>query len=108
MPYEATQHGWVIVKNSDKMWSTGEENDNPLQYSFLENPMNSMKRKKYMTLEDELQGQKVSNMLLGKSGGQLLIAPERMKRLGQSGNVDQLWMCLVVKVKFNAVNNNTA
>ena len=61
-----------------------------------------------MTLEDEFQGQKVSNMLLGKSGGQLLIAPERIKRLGQSGNVDRLWMCLVVKVKFNAINNNIA
>ena len=108
MPYGATQHGWVIVKNSDKMWSTGEENDNPLQYFFLENPMNSMKRKKYMTLEDEPQGQKVSNMLLGKCGGQLLIAPERMKRLGQSGNGDQLWVCLVVKVKFSAVSSNIA
>ena len=61
-----------------------------------------------MTLEDEPQGQKVSNMLLGKCGGQLLIAPERMKRLGQSGNGDQLWVCLVVKVKFSAVNSNIA
>ena len=108
MPYGATQHGWVIVKNSDEMWSTGEENDNPLQYSFLENPMNSMKRKKYMTLEDELQGQKVSSVLLGKSGGQLLIAPERMKRLGQSRNSALLCMCLVVKVKFDAAKNNIA
>ena len=32
------------------------------------------------------QGLKLSNMLLGKSGGQELIAPERMKRLGQSRN----------------------
>ena len=31
-------------KSSDKTWSTGEENDKPLQYSCLENPMNSMKR----------------------------------------------------------------
>ena len=31
-------------------------------------------------------GWKVSNMLLGKIGGQLLIAPERMKQLGQSMN----------------------
>ena len=53
-------------------------------------------------------GQKKSNMLLGKSRGQLLIAPERMKWLGQSGNNAQLWMCLVVKVKFNAVKNNIA
>ena len=61
-----------------------------------------------MTLEDEFQGQKVSNMLLGKSGGQLLIAPERMKKLGQSGKDAQLWMCLVVKVKPNAVKNSIA
>ena len=41
----------------------------------------------------------MSDMLLGKSGGQLLIAPERMKRLGQSGNNAQLSMCLSVKKK---------
>ena len=41
-------------------------------------------------------------MLLGKSREQLLIAPERMKRLGQSGNDTRLWMCLVVKVKSDA------
>ena len=38
-------------------------------------------------------GQNVSNMLLGKVGEQLAIAPERMKLLGQSGNDTQLWMC---------------
>ena len=37
-----------------RMQSTGEGNDKPLQYSCLENPMNSMKRKKDMTLKDEL------------------------------------------------------
>ena len=36
------------------MWSTGEGNGKPLQYSCLENPMNSMKRQKYMTLKNEL------------------------------------------------------
>ena len=40
-------------------------------------------------------GQKVSNMLLGKSGGQLPTAPERMKLLGQNRNSTQLWMCWV-------------
>ena len=40
--------------SSDKMWSTGEGNGKPLQYSCLENPMNSMKRQKGMTLKDEL------------------------------------------------------
>ena len=39
---------------SDKMWSTGEGNGKPLQYSCLENPMNSIKRPKDRTLKDEL------------------------------------------------------
>ena len=43
-----------MVESSDKMWSTGEGNGKPLQYSCLENPMNSMKRQKAMTLKDEL------------------------------------------------------
>ena len=46
--------------------------------------MNSMKRQKDMTSEDyHPPGQKVSCVLMGKSRGQLLIAPERMKRQGQ-------------------------
>ena len=36
------------------MWSTGEGNGKPLQYSCLENPMNSMERQKDRTLKDEL------------------------------------------------------
>ena len=51
-------------------------------------------------------GPKVFNMLLGKGRGQLQIALVRMKRLGQSRNVVQLWICLVVKVKSDALNNN--
>ena len=42
-----------MVERSDRMWSTGEENGKPLQYSCLENPMNSMKRQKDRTLKDE-------------------------------------------------------
>ena len=49
-----TQDGQVMVERSDRMWSTGEGNGKPLQYSCLENSMNSMKRQKYRTLEDEL------------------------------------------------------
>ena len=52
--------------------------------------------------------QKVSNMLLGKSRGQLLIYPERMKQLGQSGNGAQLWMCLIEKVNSDSIKNNIA
>ena len=54
MPCRATQDGWVMVESSDKVWSTGEGNDKPLQYSCLENLMNSMKRQKDRTLKDEL------------------------------------------------------
>ena len=54
MPCGATQNGWVVVKRSDRMWPTGEGNGKPLQYSCLENPMNSMKRQKDRTLKDEL------------------------------------------------------
>ena len=43
-----------MVETSDKKWSTGEGNGKPLQYSGLENPMNSMKRQKDRTLKDEL------------------------------------------------------
>ena len=48
----ATQEGRVMVERSDRMWSTGEGNDKPLQYSCLENPVNSMKRQKDRTLKD--------------------------------------------------------
>ena len=40
----ATQDRQVMVERSDRMWSTGEGNGKPLQFSCLENPMNSMKR----------------------------------------------------------------
>ena len=54
MPGRATQDGWVMVDSSAKMWSTGEGNGKPLQYSCLENPMNSMKRQNDRTLKNEL------------------------------------------------------
>ena len=43
-----------MVESSDKTWSTGEGNGKPLYYSCLENPMNSMRRRKDRTLKDEL------------------------------------------------------
>ena len=50
----ATQDGRVMMESSAKMRSTGEGNGKPLQYSYLENPMNSMKRQKDRTLKNEL------------------------------------------------------
>ena len=42
------------MESSDKMWSTGEGNSKPLQYSCLENPMNSMKRQNDRIPKEEL------------------------------------------------------
>ena len=43
-----------MVERSDRMWSTGQGNGKPLQYSYLENPMNSMKRQNNRILKEEL------------------------------------------------------
>ena len=43
-----------MVERSDSMWSTGEGNGKPLQYSCLENPMKSMRRKNDRILKEEL------------------------------------------------------
>ena len=75
------------------------------QYSCIENPMNSMKRQNDRILKEELPG------LVGAQYPTEMsreIAPEGMKRLSQSRNNAQLWMCLVVKVKSDAVKNNIA
>ena len=87
------------------MWSTGEGNGKPLQYSCLESPMNSVKRQKDMTLKDELPGSVDALMLLEISGE---ITQERMKRQSQSENNTQLRMELVMEVKFNTVKKNIA
>ena len=52
MPCRATQDGWIMVESFVKTWSTGEGNGRPLQYSCLENSVNSMKRQKDTTLKD--------------------------------------------------------
>ena len=67
--------------------------------------MNNMMRQEDRTLQDELSRSVGVQYATGKSRE---IAPERMKRLSQSRNNTQLWMCLVVKVKSDAVKNNIA
>ena len=42
-----------MVGTSDKMWSTGEGNGKPLQYSCLEKPINSIKRQNDRILKEE-------------------------------------------------------
>ena len=67
--------------------------------------MNSMKRQNERILKGAFPRSVGVPYLLEKSGD---IAPDGMKRLSQSGNNTQLWMCLVVKVKSDAIKNNIA
>ena len=91
----ATQDGRVMVESSGKMWSTGEGNGKPLQYSCLENPMNSMKRQHDKTLKDELPRLVDAQYA---TGDQWRNTPERMKRWSQNetnkqtNKNTQLWM----------------
>ena len=50
----ATQDGWVMMERSDRMWSIGEGNCKPFQYSCHENPMKSMKTQNDGILKEEL------------------------------------------------------
>ena len=77
MPCRATQDGQVMVESSDKTWSTGEGNGKKHQYSYLENPMNSMKRQKDRTLKDEFP-RSVGAPYATEDSGEL--TPERTKR----------------------------
>ena len=74
-------------ERSDRMWSTGERNGKPLQFSCLGYPMNSMKRQNDRILKEELPRLVGANMLLEISGE---ITPERMKGWSQSKNNTQL------------------
>ena len=105
MPVGQPKMGGSWWRESDRMLSTGEGNGKPLQYSCLENPMNSMKRKKDRTLKDELHRSAGAQYA---TGDQWRITPERMKGQSQSKNNAQLWMGLVIEASFSAVKNNIA
>ena len=78
-----------MVESSDGMWPTGEGNGKPLQYSFIENPMNSMKKQKDMTLKDELP-RSVGTQYA--PGDQWRNNSRRNEEQSQSKNNTQLWM----------------
>jgi len=61
----ATQDGRVVVERADRMWSTGEENDKPLQYSCLENPMKRMKKENDRIQKEELPRSVVAQYATG-------------------------------------------
>ena len=85
----ATQDGGVMVERSDRMWSTGEGNGKPLQYSCLENPMNSMKKQKYRTMKDELPRLVDSQYA---TGDQWRSNSRKNERMEPKQNNTQLWM----------------
>ena len=84
----ATQDGRAMMERSDRMWSTGEGNGKPLQYSCLENPMNSMKRQNDRIVKEELP------RLVGAqyATGDQWRNNSRKNEGSQSKNNTQLWM----------------
>ena len=70
MPCRATQDRQIMVKSSDKTWSTGGGNSKPLQYSCHKNPMTYMKKKKKMTPEDHPHKLEGVQYATGESKGQ--------------------------------------
>ena len=85
----ANQNRQVMVERSDRMWSTGEGNGIPLQYSCLENPMNSMNRQNDRILKEELPRSVGAQYATGDQWRNNSIKNEEM---GQSKNSTQLWM----------------
>ena len=79
MPCRTTQNWLVMVESSDKTWSTREGIGKTLQYSCLENPMNSMKRQKDMTLKDELP----------RSVGAQYVTWEEWRNISRKNEVDE-------------------
>ena len=104
IPCRASHDGRVMVESSDKTWSTGEGNGKPLQYSCIENPINTMKRQKDKTLKDEFPRSVGAQYATGE---QWRNNSKRIKRWSQSKNNTQLWMWLVMEVKSDALVKNS-
>ena len=96
MPCGATQDRQVVVERADGMWSTGEGNGKPLQYSCLENPMNSMKTPNDRILKEELP----------RSVGAQYATGDQWRNNPQ--NTEGMWMGLVMEARFDAVKSNIA
>ena len=85
----ATQDGWVMVERSDRMWSTGEGNGKPLQYSCFENPKYSMKSQNNRILNEELPRSVGAQYA---TGDQWRNNSRRMKGWSQSKSNTQMWI----------------
>ena len=105
MPCGATQDGRVMVERSDRMWSTGEGNGKPLQYSCLENPMNSMKRQNDRILKEE-RSRSVGAQYA--TGDQWRSNTRKNEGMEPNKNNTELWMGLGIEARSNAVKGNIA
>ena len=84
-----TQDGQVMVERSDRMWSTGEGNGKQLQYSCLENPMNTMKRQNDRILKEELSRSVGAEYA---TGDQWRNNSKKNEGMESKQNDTQLWM----------------
>ena len=89
MPFGVTQDGCIMVERSDRMWSTGEGNGKPLQYSCLENPMNTIKRQNDRILKEELPRLVGAQYVTGDQGRN---NSRKNKGMELKQNNTQLWM----------------
>ena len=102
MPCGATQDGMVMVERSDRMWSTGEGNGKPLQYSCLENPMNSMKRQKDRTPKDELPRS------VGAQYATIDQWRNNSRKNEETERKQKQYLVVVIETRFDAVKSNIA
>src|SRR5574340_192432 len=103
MPCGATQDGQVMVERSDRMWSTGEGNGKPLQYSCLENPMNRMKKQNDRILKKELPSSVGAQYATGDQWRNNFRKNEGMEPKQKQS---QLWMLLVIAARSDAGKSN--
>ena len=101
----ATQDGQVMVERTDRMWSTGEGNGKPLQYSCLENPMNSMKRQNDRIVKEELPRSVGAQYATGDQWRNNFRKNEEAEPKRKQHPVV---VRLVIEVKFHAVKSNIA
>ena len=94
----------MVVDESDRIWSTGEGNGKPLQYSCLENPMNSMKRQNDRILKEELP-RSVSAQYATED--QWRNNSRKNEGMEPKQNNTQLWVQLVIEARSDAVKRST-
>ena len=94
-----------MVERSDRMWSIGEGNGKPLQYSCLGNPTNSMKRQNDRIPKEELPRSLGAQYA---TGDQWRNNSRKNEGMELKQNNTQLWMSLVIEARSDAVKSNIA